>query len=93
MLQGIIWNVVGGVIVAILILAFQWIVEKVRQRAFRQVFGDDIDAFYVIYPSYRSPSRETTFPKPPSIVPRPTFLTTNLTTINSNASTRGMCQI
>lgn len=86
-LWNIIWNVVGGVIVVLLTLSYQWTARRLRHRAFRQVFGDDLDGFYIIYPSYVPPSG-TVFPKPLSRVPRPPIVTINLTAVNSNATTR-----
>ena len=87
------WNIVGGFIVAILILFIPWIKKKLKFRVFRQVFGNDIDDFYIVYPSYESPSKDTTFQKPPSKVPRPSVRTINLTTINSNAATRSVSHL
>lgn len=84
------WNIVGGLVVAFLTLFFQWSIKKLKCRAFRQIFGNDLDDFYMVYPSYESPSPGTAFPKPPSKVPRQRFSTVNLTTINSNASTRSI---
>ena len=92
-LWNIMWNIVGGLVVAFLILSIQWVTKKLKCRAFRQVFGNDLDDFYIVYPSYVSPDKDTTFQKPPSKVPRPSFLTVNLTTINSNASTRSVSHL
>jgi hypothetical protein len=86
----IIWNITGGVIVALLTLAGHSIVKHLRCRTFRQVFGRDLEGLYVIYPSCESPSRNTMYPKPKSQVPRQRFATTNLTTVNSNAITRSV---
>jgi hypothetical protein len=89
-LWNIVWNITGGIIVALLIFAYHSIVKYLRCRAFRQVFGKDLDELYVIYPSCESPSRDTVYPKPKSQVPRQRFATVNLTTINSNAITRSV---
>ncbi len=83
------WNVVGGGIVAILIFFIQFIRKKINRRAFRKVFGDDVEeTYHLIYPSYQSPSLNTTYTKPASKVPRRTSGATNLTIINSTAATR-----
>jgi hypothetical protein len=87
-LWNILWNIVGGLVVAFLTLFFQWTRKKLRCRAFKQIFGHDLDDFYIVFPSYQCPGQNTAFPKPPSKVPRPNFSTVNLTTVNSNASTR-----
>jgi hypothetical protein len=92
-LWDIMWNIVGGLVVAVLILFIQWIKKKLNYRAFRQVFGNDTDDFYIVYPAYESPSKDTTFQKPPSQVPRPSVRTINLTTINSNAATRSVSHL
>jgi len=42
----IMWNIVGGLVVAFLILSIQWITKKLKCRAFKQVFGNDIDDLY-----------------------------------------------
>jgi hypothetical protein len=92
-LWSVIWNVLGGVIVALLTLATHWTVGKFKHRAFKQVFGKDLGDFYIIYPSYEPPTKETTFLKPPSRVPRPAIITANLTTVNSNAATRSVSHL
>jgi hypothetical protein len=89
-LRDIMWNIFGGLVVAILISFIQWIKKKLKCLAFKQVFGNDIDDFYIVYTSCNSPSKDTIFPKPPSKVPRPPIPTINLTTINSNATTRSI---
>ena len=63
-----------------------------RTRRFRQVFGEDSNKkFYVIYSVYRSPSRETIFPKPkPKVVRRCARGGTNLSMVNSCATTRAV---
>jgi hypothetical protein len=92
-LWDITWNIVGGLVVAFLTLSVQWIIKKLKCRSFRQVFGNDLDDFYMVYPSYESPSKDTIFPKPPSKVPRPSIPTINLTTVNSNAITRSISHL
>jgi hypothetical protein len=87
------WNIVGGLVVALLIISIQWVSKKLKCRAFRQVFGNDLDEFYLIYPSYESPNRNTTYPKTPPKVPRPSHSTVNPTTITSNASTRSVSHL
>jgi hypothetical protein len=89
-LWNIIWNITGGIIVALLISLYHIVTKSLRCRAFRQVFGRDLEELYVIYPSCESPSREMIYPKPKSQVPRQIFSTTNLTTVNSNAITRSI---
>ena len=89
-LWSVTWNIVGGLVVAFLAVSVQWIMKKLRCRAFRQVFGNDLDNFYIVYPSYHSPNKDTTFSKPLSKVPRQSITTINLTGVNSNASTRGV---
>lgn len=63
-----------------------------RTRRFRQVFGEDSNKkFYVIYSVYRSPSRGIIFPKPkPEVVRRRACGGTNLSTVNSCATTRAV---
>ena len=85
----IIWNVIGGAIVAGLTLSLQSISKKISRRHFRMVFGNDVeDIFYLIYPHYEPPTRDIEFRKPQSRVPRRTHSATNLTAIHSTAATR-----
>ena len=64
-LLAVMWNVIGGAVVAGLILAVQGICKKVRRRSFRMIFGKDVEnVFYLVYPHYESPSREIEFRKP-----------------------------
>lgn len=88
-LLAVMWNVIGGAVVAGLILAVQGICKKVRRRSFRMIFGKDVEnVFYLVYPHYESPSREIEFRKPPSRVPRRTCSATNLSALHSTAATR-----
>jgi len=90
-LCNLMWNIVGGLLVASLIFSIQWIRKKFSCWKFKQVFGNDTDEFFIVFPSYNSPSSNTVFPKPHLKVPRPKVsATTHLSTINSNASTRGI---
>ncbi len=89
----IIWNITGGVIVALLTLAVHTMVQKLRSRAFGQIFGSDLDELYVIYPSLNSPTRDTMYSKPQSQVPRILVFAINLTTLNSNAITRSVSHL
>ena len=90
----LIWNIVGGLLVASLIYSIQWIRKKFSCWKFKQVFGNDTDEFFIVFPSYNSPSSDTVFPKPLLRVPRPNVsATTHLSTINSNASTRGISHL
>jgi len=91
-LWDIIWNIVGGLIVAFLIFFFQWVRQKTKRKKFKKVFGNDSDNFYIVYPSYEAP-KNSSFPKSPSKVPRRKYTTVNLTTINSNASTRSISHL
>ena len=43
----IIWNITGGVIVALLTFLFLNIKQRLRNRAFRQIFGSDLDELYL----------------------------------------------
>lgn len=90
----LIWNVVGGLLVASLIYSISWIRKRFSYWRFKQVFGDDTGELFIVFPSYNSPSTNTIFPKPPLKVPRPKIsATTHLSTINSSASTRGISHL
>lgn len=87
----VMWNIIGGVAVAGLTLAVQYIRKKIRRRSFRMVFGDDVEnAVYLVYPYFESPSREIEFRKPPSQVPRRTSSAINLTALHSTAASRAV---
>ena len=86
--QNVIFNIICGIIVALLILSVQFIRNKIRNRQFKKLFGNDLDEiFYLIYPAYESP-QGASYAKPRPRVPRRTFQTINLTTVNSTASSR-----
>ena len=91
----IILNVFGGVIVAVLILIFEKARKQLSRRSFRKIFGDDIEnAFFVIYPNFQSPSRDTKYEKLPSIVKRNRVSSaTNLTTVHGTAVTRAVSHL
>ena len=85
----VMWNIIGGAIVAGLTLTVQVICKKVRRRSFRMIFGEDVESFfYLVYPHFESPSRKIEFRKPPSQVPRRTYSATNLSALHSTAATR-----
>lgn len=87
-IQNIIYNIIGGLIVALLTLTVQFFRKKLRYRLFKRIFGDDLEEdFKIIFPASESPPN-TTYPKSPPKVPRKTYATVNLTTVNSTASTR-----
>lgn len=86
----ILWNVVGGAIVAGLTLLVQYLRSCLARRTFRQVFGDDIDTeFYLIYAEHVA-GRHDVFTKPPSPVPRMASASTNLTLLSSSSQTRAI---
>ena len=87
------WNILGGVIVAILFLYYEKIKKKILYRKFRKVFGNNLDDFHLVYPTCNSPSIDTVYPKPPSKVPRRSISTVHLTTINSSAITRSISHL
>ena len=90
-LSAVVWNVVGGAIVAGLTLAVQNIRKRLRRRSFRKVFGDVAEAeYYLIYGSFLSPSRETVYHKQRPQVPRRSSSATNLTTVHSVSATRSV---
>jgi hypothetical protein len=92
-LQSLIFNIIGGIIVALLTLAAQYFWKKRRYHLFKRLFGKDLEEnFYIIYPAYESP-QGVSYPKPPPRVPRPGYTTVNLTTINSTAASRTMSHI
>lgn len=91
-LRTIFFNILGGIIVAILTLFVRWVFYKMRVRKFRNIFSDDADGnFRIIYSEYKSPNRETVFPKAESRIARVhAQAAKNLTTINSCATTRAV---
>ncbi len=90
-LAAVLWNVVGGAIVAGLSLLFPYVKRQLRHLAFRRIFGSDVEnIFYIVYPAVHSPSSETVFEKPPSLVPRRTSAATRLTDVHSTAVTRAV---
>lgn len=87
----VMWNVIGGAIVAGLTLAMQGICKKARRRSFRMIFGKDVENdFYLVYPLFEPPSSEIVFKKPPSKVSRKTYSATNLSEVHSTAVTRAV---
>ncbi len=90
----VLWNVLGGIIVAGLTLLCRALWSKLRRRRFRQVFGDDVENdFYVIYPAYEV-TFATGYRKPTSRVSRLRPVGgINLTAVNSTAGTRGVSHI
>jgi len=91
-LQEILFNILGGIVVALLTLLIRWAFYKMSARRFRHVFSDDADSnFHIIYTEYKSPSKETVFPKAKPLIARVhAQAATNLTTINSCATTRAV---
>jgi hypothetical protein len=88
--KNIVYNIIGGILVALLTLAFLKIKGKLRHRAFKQIFGNDLEEnFYIIYPEYEPP-QGTSFSKPQPRVPRRTASTVNITTVNSTAVSRSV---
>ena len=53
-LTQIFWNVVGGVIVALMFEIIPWAKKKFKKRAFRAIFGEDIGSrqFHLIYAQF-----------------------------------------
>lgn len=90
-LIAIIWNVVGGAIVAGLTMAVQIINRILRRSSFRKVFGEvEKQDYYLIYASFLSPSRETVYYKDRTQVHRCSTSATNLTTIQSVSASRSV---
>lgn len=91
-LQTISFNILGGIVVALLTLLIRWAFYKMSARKFKHVFSDDADSnFRIIYNEYKSPSKETVFPKAKPLIARVhAQAAKNLTTINSCATTRAV---
>jgi hypothetical protein len=86
----IIYNIIGGFVVGGLTLLGRWLYERLHARRFQQIFQDDDNwEFHIVYKSVES-ERDVVFPAEESKVPRGTPATTNLTLINSCATTRGV---
>jgi len=92
-IQNIIANVIGGIIVALLTIAIQFLRTKIKYRSFKKIFGNDLEEnFKIIYPAYEPPAG-ITFAKPQPKVSRITAGTVNLETVNSTASSRAMSHL
>ena len=87
----IIYNIVGGLIVAAMTLALRWIYDKLNARNFKQFFYDGYgEKFHVIYNSLESPEGAS-FSKPkPKVWRSRCFGGINLNNINSCAETRAV---
>ena len=92
--RSIVWNIVGGAIVAVGTMAVSSLWRKVRYWRFRRVFGQDVDSdVYLKYCVYEPPSRQTVFSKPLCSVDRNTPNATNLTSVASVAGIRGIAYL
>ena len=69
---------------------YQYIHRYLKWRQFRKIFGEDVGKeFYIVYKSSQA-DRQTRFPAERPIIFQPIDGTTNLSTINSCATTRSV---
>jgi hypothetical protein len=91
--KNIAYNIIGGILAGLSIIAFQKIKRKLRHRSFKRIFGNDLEEnFYLIYPAYEAP-QGASFSKPQPRVTRRTSATINLTTVNSTAASRSISHL
>ena len=86
------WNIIGGILVAILTACSLWLYRKWHRkwqsRKFKEVFGFDTDGGMTVkYTAYVLP-QTTVFPKPPSRVRRSTDSGINITEVTTEADMR-----
>lgn len=83
----------GCEIIGILKALKQWLFERLCAWRFRQVFEDKADGeFHIIYKESET-ARNAVFPTVGGSVPRHPVATTNLTTVNSCATTRSVAYL
>jgi len=87
----IVWNVAGGIVMALLTWLYLYLIKSFRGRCFKKVFGSDVgDVFYFVYADLIPPERCTVFSKPQPKVPRRCCNATNLTHITGGAESRSL---
>ena len=87
----IIFNVLGGIIVAVLIVVWHHFRTVWKRRRLRLLFGDDIESdFHISNLVYVPQDRSALFDKPPSKILRRTPGGTNLDAVCSRGVTRGI---
>lgn len=86
--ESIFYNIIGGLIVAIITLnIIPWLRKRFYKKKFKQIFGENIQNYNLVYSSYLSPAG-TKYPAPPPIVPRKISATVNIESVNSTSQTR-----